>query len=115
MNRNLGLSAAIEEDPNVIPAGRLYRYVGGMRGETWAEGVMRALISVCLDDDNGRIVLDGLYRSIPTEDKRKVAAVLSELDTWDRLDLHGGRQLQGDARAIIVDGEKIPLEDFPRL
>src|SRR5690554_1030515 len=81
MNRNLGLSAEIEEDPNVIPARRLYRYVGGIRGGNWAESVMRALINVCLDDDNGRIVLDGLYQSIPNEDKRKVASVLSKLNT----------------------------------
>jgi hypothetical protein len=95
-NHRLQMDRAIEEHPNIVTAQQLEHYICQQRGAPRWAYVLSALIQACADADDACKLADGLFDLMPPLMVERARAAIAALRTWDRLKLHGGRELVGD-------------------
>ncbi|WP_372526613.1 nuclease-related domain-containing protein [Piscinibacter sp.] len=111
-NQRLQTDRAIEEHPNIVTAQQLERYIRQQRGASRWAYAFSALIQACADADNACKLADGLFDLMPPLMVDGARAAIAELRTWDRLQLHGGRELIGDLLWIHNRDGRLAAEAF---
>lgn len=113
MHPGLRMSSEIASHPAVIPRAMLDAYLKSQRGSSMAERMLHSVVEACLSMENSKVVLDGLFSALHSKQLKAAIAALSELHTWDRLCLYGGKVEQGDMIALTVNGQFIDLKAMP--
>ena len=113
MNYNLRVDKVISKDPNVIQRWQLNQYLQTQRGSSMPERLLHSVIEACLDAEHSKDVLNNVFNALPSESMNNVIQELRMLRTWDRVKLHGGRILQGDAIDILTRDQTINMNIFP--
>jgi hypothetical protein len=114
MNHRLRiLSQSIIDNPNVIQAHELDRYLATQRGTSGAERFVHSVIELLLDKEKSGIVLGGLFKSMHGQDFKAAIAALRSLETWDQLRLYGGKTLVGDGLQLITQEGTVDLKALP--
>jgi Holliday junction resolvase-like predicted endonuclease len=109
INPNLHIDPTIISNPDVIPRDKLDKYLKSQKGTSLFENILHSLIEICLDSEKSKIILEGLFNSMPSKEVNKARSALSDLRTWDRIKLNGGKILKGDAHYLLIDNRKIDL------
>lgn len=113
MNHNLRVDKAISKDPNTIQRWQLNQYLRTQRGASMPERLLHSVIEACLDAEHSKDVLNNVFNALPSESMSNVIQELGMLRTWDRVKLHGGRILQGDAIDLLTRDQTINMNIFP--
>jgi len=113
MNPNLRMDSLIANDPNVVPRYRLDQYASTQKGESFAERMLNSLIEGCLDFENSKMVVEGLFRSMPGKYLKKIRKLLHNLGTWDKVGRFGERVEIGDVLKFTINGRPVDLTSVP--
>lgn len=113
MNPRLRISPAIAQHPAVVTAHRLHEYLATQRGASFAERFVHSVVEMCLESDKSAIILDGLFHAMSSDCFKTAKDALSALETWDKVVLHGGRVLSGDALKLFVGSETVDFKALP--
>lgn len=109
-NRRLQMDRWIEEHPGVVTARQFERYLRLQRGTSRLAYALSALIQACAEADESRKLADGLFDVMPPRMVEQVKEAVGRLPTWDRLRLHGGRELIGDLLWVHVADRRAPAD-----
>lgn len=110
MHPGLRMSSEIATHPHVIPRAMLDAYLKSQRGSSMAERMLHSVVEACLNMENSKVVLEGLFSALHSSQLKSAVAALSELRTWDRVCFYGGRVEQGDMIGLTINGEYIDLK-----
>lgn len=113
MNERLVLEPSIKNDPFVIPRNRLNNYLTTQRGSSFGERFLYSIIEACLDFENSKIVIDGLFKAMPQKYVSKIKKNLASLGTWDKIGLYGQKILTGDVLKIKLGHRTINISNLP--
>lgn len=113
MNHNLKVDKSISKDRNVIQRWQLNQYLRTQKGTGISERLLHAVIEVCLETEHSKGLLNEVFHVLSSELMNKSIFELEQLRTWDRVKLHGGRILQGDAFNIWTRDQTIEMNAFP--
>jgi Holliday junction resolvase-like predicted endonuclease len=113
MNHNLKVDKVISKDRNVIQRWQLNQYLRTQKGANISERLLHSVIEDCLDAEHSKDVLNDVFNALPSETMDEAIQILKQLRTWDRVKLHGGRILQGDAIDILTRNQTIDMNSFP--
>jgi hypothetical protein len=95
-NPRLQMDRRIEEHRGIVTAQQLERYLCQQRGASRLAYAMSALIQACAEADECRKLSDGLFDLMSPLMVQRARDAIARLQTWDRMQLHGGRELIGD-------------------
>ena len=113
INPNLHIDPTIISNPDVIPRDKLDNYLKSQKGTSLFENMLYSLIEICLDSEKSKIILEEVFKSMQSSEVNKAKSALSELRTWDRIKLNGGKILNGDAYYLLINNRKIYLQNLP--
>lgn len=113
MNPRLRIAPAIAQHPAVVTPHRLGEYLATQRGSSFAERLVHSVVELCLDSDKSSVILDGLFHAMSSNSFATARESLSALETWDKVVLHGGRVLSGDALKLFVGSETVDIKALP--
>ncbi len=112
MNKNLRLDKKIASDPNVIPYHKLDKYLANQKGTSYSERFLHSVVEFCLDAEKSSIIIDELFDAMNNSTFEKTQKALAKLQTWDKVVLHGGRILTGDALVLKLESKKIRMKSL---
>lgn len=112
-NPNLTVPLAFAERPDVIMRHQVQKLLNNQKGMSWAERLMAAILQRACDDENSRLITDGLFSAVPLADFRKAVKEISALEGYDKVELYGGRILSGDLLDMKLRGDRTNLKLFP--
>jgi len=72
-----------------------------------------SVLELCLEQEASKIASEGFFSAIPTHDFDKGTRAVSRLETFDKLELYGGRVLSGDLIELRANGQSLSLKDLP--
>ena len=113
MNKNLRLDKKIVNDFNVIPYEKLHTYLSNQKGTTFTERFLHSVVEFCLDSEKSSIVIGELFDAMDKTTFQNIQKALTKLHTWDKVVLHGGRILTGDALVLELKSKKIQMKSLP--
>lgn len=113
MNPHLRIDRKIMQNPDVVPADKLDHYLATQRGASYAERFVHSVVEMCLDSEKSSLVLDGLFHAMPKQHFNAAIDALAQLETWDKVVLHGGRVLAGDLLKLIRRPGTVDLKALP--
>jgi hypothetical protein len=109
-NPRLRMDSRIALNPNVVTADMLEDYLYCQRGPSLGAYAVSALIQLCAEADEASKLSDGLFDIMSPGTVSRVRAAVDELQTWDRLQLLGGREVIGDLLWLDVAENRLPAE-----
>ena len=113
MNPNLQLAPDIFKNPDVIPFQHLQDYLRTQKGVSVSERVIHSIIDICLESEKSAIIIDGLFGAMNKNMFNRTQKLLSGLETWDKVVLHGGRVVTGDLLKLYTATKNIDLKRLP--
>jgi hypothetical protein len=112
MHPGLRMSHEIASHPNVIPRAMLDDYLNSQRGISMAERMLHSVVEACLNMENSKVVLEGLFKALHSHEIKNAVTALSALHTWDRVCFYGGKVEQGDMIGLTIRGEYIGFKSL---
>lgn len=112
-NKNLRLPVDLARRDEVVMHHELDRFLSHQRASGFGERFLMSVLAFCLEQEAGEIAADGFFSAIPTRDYDAATRAVSELGTFDKLELYGGRVLSGDLLKLRANGQSIPLKELP--
>jgi hypothetical protein len=107
MNANLTVSQSIRAHPDVITRDRLTTFLNRQPSAGIARRVFSSVIELCMGAETAR----GLTGSMGSEVFAALVKCVSEIPTWDRLRLLGGKVLTGDMYELRIGGKRLNRDD----
>ena len=101
MNPNLAADASIRDHPDVVTADRLAGYLDHQPRAGLAERLLGSVVEFCLGPAAG-----GLFGGLGASRFAELVLLIADLPTWDRLRLHGGKELIGDLVELTAGGTR---------
>lgn len=109
-NPSLKLEGSIAASPRVMSTGAWLRGQA-LPGPASPTGyALAGVIEYFARADDARKLADGMFNILPPGLVREARAAVSDLRTWDRITLHGGRCLIGDLLWIQLGDERVAAE-----
>ena len=112
MNKNLRLDKGIASDSDVIPYQKLNSYLANQKGATYTERFLHSVVEFCLDAEKSSIIINELFDAMDKSTFEKTQKALAKLQTWDKVVLHGGRILTGDALVLKLESKVIQMKSL---
>ncbi len=113
MNSRLRIGSSIALRPEIVTPDRLEEYLATQRGASRAERFVHSVVEICLDSEKSSVILDGLFHAMSGGCFAAARDALSGLETWDKVVLHGGRVLSGDALKLYGGSGTLDLKALP--
>ncbi|WP_412508496.1 nuclease-related domain-containing protein [Roseovarius sp. SYSU LYC5161] len=112
-NRNLSIPSEAASREEIVMRHQLERFLSHQKASGFGERIMMSVLKLCLEQEASRIASEGFFGSIPTHDFDEATNAVSRLETFDKLELYGGRVLSGDTLKLKANGQSLSLKDLP--
>jgi hypothetical protein len=113
-NRNLNVPLEVAERDEIVMNHELERFLKNQKAMGFAERFLISVLELCLDQEASLIAADGFFKAVPSRDYAAAVQEITSLETFDKIQLYGGRVISGDLRELRVRGQPIPLKDLQR-
>ncbi|MCF7699214.1 nuclease-related domain-containing protein [Loktanella sp. M215] len=111
-NRNVRIPLEIANRDEIIMHHELEKFLSHQKASGFGERFMMSVLELCLEREAGQIAADGFFSAIPTHDFDAATHAVSHLETFDKLELYGGRVLSGDLRYLRANGQSFSLKEL---
>lgn len=112
-NRKVSVPSAVARRDEIVMHHELERFLSHQRASGFGERFLMSVLELCLEQEASQIAADGFFSAIPTRDYDVATHAISQLETFDKLELYGGRVLSGDLLELRANGQSIPLKNLP--
>jgi len=109
---NIPQSIAILDE--IVMRNELNEFLKHQRAVNFGEQILISVLELCLKQEESQIAADGLFSAIPTRDFNTGTQIISQLESFDRIELYGGRVICGDLRKLRTNGQSIDLKQLPQ-
>ena len=111
-NKNLNVPMEIAKRDEIVMNHELERFLNHHKASGFGERFLISVLELCLDQEASMIATDGFFKAVPTRDFNAATQVISNLETFDKVELVGGRVISGDLLELRVEQERIPLKSL---
>lgn len=112
-NRNVSVPSAVARRDEIVMHHELERFLSHQKASGFGERFLMSVLELCLEQEASQIAADGFFSAIPTLDYDAAVRAVSQLETFDKLELFGGRVISGDLLELRGNGPPIKLKDLP--
>lgn len=112
-NRNVSVPSAVARRAEIIMRHELDRFLSNQKASGFSERFLISVLELCLEQEASQIAAEGFFSAISTRDYDSATSAVSHLETFDQLELYGGRVLSGDLLELRANGHSRPLKDLP--
>ncbi|NIY98384.1 NERD domain-containing protein, partial [Salipiger sp. HF18] len=112
-NRNVSIPSAVARRDEIVMHHELERFLSHQKASGFGERFLMSVLELCLEQEASQIAADGFFSAIPVRDYDAATRAISQLESFDKLELYGGKVLSGDLLELRVNGQSIPLKDLP--
>ncbi|WP_372923037.1 nuclease-related domain-containing protein [Roseovarius sp.] len=112
-NKNLRLPVDLARRDEIVMHHELDRFLGHQRASGFGERFLMSVLELCLEQEASQIASEGFFSAIPTRDFEASTRAVAQLETFDKIELYGGRVISGDLRELrTANGQSIPLKQL---
>lgn len=111
VNRNLTIDDNIAALDEVVTASEIGVFMRGS-GVKSLDRIIIGMMKLILDREKSDLIAQGLTGAMPVEVFQAIKNELSNISTWDRIELYGGVSKTGDILKINVNGKDINKKDL---
>ena len=95
-NKNLSVPLEVAKRDEIVMNHELERFLGNQKATGFAERFLISVLELCLDQEASMIAADGFFKAVPSRDYSSAVQAITSLETFDKIELLGGRVLSGD-------------------
>lgn len=111
-NRNVRIPSTVARRDEIVMHHELERFLSHQKASGFGERFLMSVLELCLEREASQIAVEGFFEAIPARDYDAATNAVSRLETFDKLELYGGKVLSGDLRELRTSGESISLKDL---
>ena len=111
-NKNLYVPLEVAKRDEIVMNHELERFLGNQKATGFAERFLISVLELCLDQEASMIAADGFFKAVPSRDYAAAVQAITSLETFDKLELLGGRVLSGDLLELRVGQNRQPLKSI---
>lgn len=112
-NKNLNVPIEVANRDEIVMNHELDRFLSHQKASGFAERFLMSVLELCLDQEASAIAADGFFKAVPKHDYKNAVQAISALETFDKIELLGGRVISGDLLELRVESDRIPLKSMP--
>lgn len=109
-NNKLAVPPFLAQRDDIVMRHQLERFLGKQKATGFGERFLQSVLELCLDEEESKVAADVFFKAISIRDYNAAVRAISELETFDKLELFGGRTLVGDLRELRTEERTIPLK-----
>lgn len=109
----IDLDASVADHPKVMNVAQLLQAQTRRGRVPHTSHVLSRIIEAFAHAEHAHKLVDGMFDIISPGLAGAAKAAISELRTWDQVQLHGGRRLIGDLLWLRLDGKRVDPNDWP--
>lgn len=106
INKNLSVPKEFHDSPLVVLRHQLDTFLASSSRSNMAERLISSLISLVLDRETHKLMIDGLFGLMSEREWNAIATLIEPLKQFDQLRLYGGETVSGDV--LEVDYGEVP-------
>lgn len=112
-NKNLSVPLEIAKREDIVMNHELTRFLQNQKTTGFAEGFLMSLLELCLEQEKSAIAVDGFFEAVPSRDYNASVQAISALETFDKVELFGGRVVSGDLLELRTSEGTHSLKSIP--
>ncbi|WP_432254746.1 hypothetical protein [Limimaricola sp. AA108-03] len=112
-NQNVRVPLEVAKRDEVVMHHELKKFLSHQKASGFGERFMMSVLELCLEQEASKIAADGFFSAIQNDDFEAATHAISQLETFDKLKLYGGRVLSGDLLELRANGHSISLKNLP--
>ncbi|PTW99456.1 nuclease-related domain-containing protein [Pararhodobacter aggregans] len=112
-NKNITVPIEVAKRDEIVMHHELDRFLTTQKATGFAERFLISVLELCLDQEASMIATDGFFKAIPSRDYSAAVETITSLETFDKIELLGGRVISGDLLEIRVGQDRLPLKTMP--
>ena len=112
-NKNLNVPLEMAKREEIVMNHELTRFLQNQKATGFAEGFLMSVLELCLDQEKSAIAADGFFEAIPSGDYNASVKAISALETFDKVELFGGRAVSGDLLELRTSEGTHSLKSIP--
>lgn len=112
-NKNLNVPLEIANRDEIVMNHELNHFLKDQKATSFAERFLISVMELCLDQEASMIAADGFFKAVPSSDYISAVEAISALETFDKIELLGGRVIAGDLLELRTGKGQVPLKSIP--
>lgn len=112
-NPNLSMPEHLQRSNEVISHDKLDRFLTQQKASGFGERFMMSVLQFCLEEETSNLAGEGFFNAISAKAYDQCVEKISTLETFDEVELLGGRTMTGDLRELRTNGKKYKLKNLP--
>lgn len=109
-NKNITVPIEVAKRDEIVMHHELDRFLTTQKASGFAERFLISVLELCLDQEASMIATDGFFKAIPSRDYGAAVEAITSLETFDKIELLGGRVISGDLLEVRVGQDRLPLK-----
>jgi hypothetical protein len=111
-NRNISVPREVAGRAEIVMHNELEKFLKNQKATGFAERFLMSVLELCLDQEASMIAADGFFKAVPSRDYAAAVKAITSLETFDKLELLGGRILSGDLLELRSGQNRHPLKSI---
>ncbi len=112
-NKNLNVPLEVAKRDEIVMNHELEKFLGNQKATGFAERFLISVLELCLDQEASMIAADGFFQAVPSRDYASAVQAITSLETFDKIELLGGRVIAGDLLERRVGQDRHKLKSVP--
>lgn len=111
-NRNVSVPSTVARRNEIVMHHELEKFLSHQKASGFGERFLMSVLELCLEQETSQIAADGFFSAIPARDYEAAARAISQLETFDKIELYGGKVLSGDLLELRTNDGSFRLKDL---